>query len=130
MKARTIVNTLIIGSMFLIFYSIAGHVYVSFYFGGKTEILEAAERINKLCNANGSCPRTIEGWRAPISGPVTLEKDYMFYYIDSGAGSKDSEENTDHDAFSLIYYFTAPDHWFEVQGGVGKTVTSGWESRP
>lgn len=129
MKTKTLVNTLIAGSIFLILYYLAGHDYVKFYFGGETEILETAVQINNKCNTNGSCPATLEGWQAVGSRSNMLRKNGMLYIAISGKESKDRDKSVDYDAFKLIYSFFAPDHWFEVQGGVGKSVTSGWKNR-
>jgi len=129
MKKKTVVNTLIIGSILLILYFFVGHDFVKFSFGGKTEILEAGAHINKLCNSNGSCPKTLEGWQVWRSGSETLFKDNMLYFVAPGGGSKDSGKSKKHQEFRLVYRFNLPDHWFEVQGGVGKKVTSGWKTR-
>ena len=118
---------LIIGSILLILYFTVGFNFAEFYFGGKTKILEAAAHINKLCNANGSCPLTLEGWQVEKNG--TLRKDKMLYFVVPVDGSKDSEKSIKPQAFRLVYMMTIPDHWFEAQGGVGKSVTSSWKSR-
>lgn len=122
-------NVLIIGSILLILYFFVGHDFVKFFFSGKTKILEAAAHINKLCNANGSCPLTLEGWQVRGSGSERLFKDNMIYFVTPGAGSKDSGKINKHQEFRLVYRFFLPDDWFEAQGGVGKKVTSGWKSR-
>lgn len=124
-----VLNTLIIGSILLILYSFVGHNFVKFYFGGKTEILEAAAHINKLCSANGSCPTTLYGWQVRRNGSETLFKDNMLYFVNLGERSEHSDKSKRHQTFRLVYRFFMPDHWFEVQGGVGKKVTSGWITR-
>lgn len=129
MKIKTIANSLIIGTILLIIYLFVGHDFVRFYFGGKTEILEAGESINRLCNTNGSCPKTLEGWKLRGSGSGTLHKGNMMYYVTPGGGNKDGDKGKEPQEFILVYRFFLPDHWFEVQGGVGKKVTSGWKSR-
>ncbi len=129
MKKKTVVNTLIIGSILLILYFFVGHDFVKFYFSGKTEILEAGAHINKLCNANRSCPKTLEGWQVWRSGSESLFKDNMIYFVTPGERSKDSSKSKKHQEFRLVYRFFLPDDWFEVQGGVGMKVTSGWKSR-
>jgi len=129
MKMKTVLNTLIIGSLFLILYFFAGHDFVKFYFGGKTEILQAAAHINKLCSADESSPTTLKGWQVWRSGRETLSKDNMLYFVTPGKGSKGSDKSKRHQTFRLVYRFFMPDHWFEVQGGVGKNVASGWKSR-
>jgi hypothetical protein len=129
MKKKTVLNTLIIGSIFLILYFFVGHDFVKFYFGGKTKILEAAAHINKLCNANGSCPTTLEGWQVWKDGSETLFKDNMLYFVKPDEESKDNDKNKEYRSFRLAYRFFMPDHWFEAQGGVDRQVTSGWKSR-
>ncbi|MEW6671624.1 MAG: hypothetical protein AB1427_07965 [Thermodesulfobacteriota bacterium] len=128
MKKKTVVNTLIVGSIFLIFYFFVGHDFVKFYFGGKTEILEAAEHINKLCNANGSCPTVLGGWQKAYSGNH-LFKGNMLYFVDTGEGGKDKGRSRKLQEFRLVYRFFMPDNWFEARGGVGMKVTSGWMDR-
>ena len=120
-------HILIIGSVLLIFYFFVGFNFAEFYFGGKTKLLEAAGNINKLCNDNGSCPQTLEGWQIEENG--TLRKDKMLHFVVPVDGSKDSVKSMKPQAFRLVYVMTIPDHWFEAQGGVGKKVTSGWKSR-
>ena len=129
MKKKTVLNALLIGSILLICYYFAGHHFATFYFGGKTAMLETAAHINKLCNTNGTCPTTLEGWQVRRNGSETLFKDNMLYFVTSGEGGKDSDQRKKHQSFRLVYRFLIPDDWFEVQGGVGKKVTSGWKSR-
>lgn len=126
MKMKTVVNTLIIGSIVLIFYFFVGHNFVKFYFGGRTELLETAEYINKLCNACGSCPTTLDGWE---KSNRNLFKGNMIYIVDPGGEIKDSVERKKNQTFILAYRFFMPDNWFEARGGVGKEVTSGWTGR-
>ena len=122
------VNILMILSILLMLYFFAGHDFMKFYFGGKAEILEAGDHINKLCNANGSCPTTLEGWEKANSG-ANLIKGNMLYYVDPGKDIKDGGEKKKNRTFKLVYRFFMPDDWFEVHGGVGKKVTSGWTGR-
>ena len=129
MKMKTIINSLIIGAIIFILYFFVGHDFTKFYFGGKTELLETAEHINKLCNANGLCPIKLEGWQVIESQSKRLYKDNMIYIVTLGEGSKNGGMSKKHQEFRLVYRFFPPDHWFEAQGGVGKKVTSGWESR-
>lgn len=128
-RLRTLINTLIIGSILVILYSIVGHNYVRFYYGGKTEILEIATVINELCGSNRSCPLAIDGWQALHGNRDGLRKGSMFYFPAPGEGNKESGQSKKHQEFTLVYSFFEPDHWFEVQGGVDKKVTSGWKSR-
>lgn len=125
MKATTIINVLIIGSICLILYFFMGRNYVNF---NETEILETAASINKQCNENGACPETLEGWKIWRSGEKTLIKNGMLYYISSGDGDKGADKSKDRNAFRLVYGLGLDD-WFEAQGGVGKKVTSGMRSR-
>jgi hypothetical protein len=128
MKVKTAVNTLIVASILLIFYFFVGHGFVKFYTGGKTELLETAAYINKLCNANGSCPTTLEGWQKSHS-ESTLTKGRMLYYVNPEEEIKGSGERKKNQTFKLVYRFFMPDNWFEARGGVGKEVTSGWTGR-
>jgi len=121
-------GVVIIGLILLILYFFAGHDFAKFYFGGKSEILEAAEHINKLCNADGKCPTTLEGWRESHTAG-NLVKGNMFYFVTPEEGVKGSGEKNKNQTFRLIYRFSVPDHWFEVKGGVGRKVTSGWTGR-
>jgi hypothetical protein len=111
----------------LILYFTVGFNFAEFYFGGKSKILEAAGHINKLCNNNGSCPQTLEGWQVAENG--RLRKDKMLYFVITTDRREGIEKSKEPQAFRMIYVMTIPDHWFEVQGGVGKQVTSGWKSR-
>ncbi|MBI5552297.1 MAG: hypothetical protein HY911_12380 [Desulfobacterales bacterium] len=122
------VSILMILSVLVILYLFAGHGFLKFYLGGKAEILEAGEHINSLCNANGACPTTLEGWEQANSG-AHLFKNEMLYYVDPGEDIKDGGERKQNQTFKLVYRFFMPDDWFEVQGGVGKQVTSGWTGR-
>lgn len=81
--------------------------------------------------------------------PAKVSKDPSAFANDKlhqpGAGQPDnrqddSTENTRSDVtgtsqvdqylnFVLIYRVFAPDQWFEAEGGVKRTVTSGWKSR-
>ena len=126
---RTVINTLIIASIIAILYFVVGQSYVKFYSGGRAEILEVAAKINELCHTNKSCPVALEGWQALNMDRGSLRNGSMFYYPVLGRKIGESEERKDYQEFTLIYSFFAPDNWFEVQGGVGKKVTSGWKSR-
>lgn len=122
------VKILVILSGLAILYLFAGHGFLKFYLGGKAEILETGDRINKLCNANGSCPTTLEGWEKANSGTHLFRKE-MLYYVAPGEDLKDGAERKKNQTFKLVYRFFMPDDWFEVQGGVGQQVTSGWTGR-
>lgn len=122
MKMKSVGNALIVGSILLIAYVFAGHDYVSFYLGGKAELLEAAESINRQCAANGACPTELPGWQ-PWGDGRALAKGNMLYFASKEAGDKPQ-------TFRLVYRFFMPDDWFEAAGGVDKPVTAGWKSRP
>jgi len=127
MKMKTVVNTLIISSILLMLYLFIGHGFVEFYFGGKKEILQTAVLINNLCNANGSCPLMLENWEGENG---RLRKGRKLYITTPIPGSENNEKSLKPQSFRLIYVMTfPPDDWFEVQGGVGKKVTSGWTGR-
>ena len=126
MNIKTVLNSLIIGSILLILYVFAGHSFVKFYTGGKADILEAGVQINKLCNSNGACPTTMDGWQPSFSNSDMLYKDNMVYFVSSDEGV---DKGKKYQTFRLVYRFIMPDDWFEVQGGVGKSVTSDWKSR-
>jgi len=104
-----------------------GQGFVAFYLGGKEEILKTATIINSLCNASGSCPVTLEGWQGE-SGK--LRKGQMLYMTTPVSGSGNNETGLNPQSFRLIYVMSFPtDDWFEVQGGVGKNITSRWTGR-
>ena len=127
MKMKTVVNTLIISFILLILFLFIGQGFVEFYFGGKKEILQTAVLINNLCNANGSCPLMLENWEGENG---RLRKGRKLYITTPIPGSENNEKSLKPQAFRLIYVMTFPaDDWFEVQGGVGKKVTSGWTGR-
>lgn len=127
MKTKTVANTLIISSILLIAYFFIGHGFVEFYLGGKKEILQTADTINSLCNANGSCPLTLENWQGENGRLRNGQKLYIATPIQRG---ENNENSLKPQSFKLIYVMAFPqDDWFEVQGGVGKNVTSGWTGR-
>ena len=126
MNQKTLLNSLVAGSILLILYVFVGHNFVKFYTGGKAKIIEAGTQINKLCNTNGACPTTMSGWHPSFSNSEILYKDNMVYSVSSDEGTNKEKK---HQTFRLVYSFIMPDDWFEVQGGVGEPVTSGWKSR-
>lgn len=121
-------KVLIICATLLVLYVFAGHDVVTFYVGGKSEILEAGNQINALCNVNGACPATLEGWEKSAAGN-SLAKGSMLYFVDTGDDGKDDNARKSHQTFKLVYRFSMPDDWYEVKGGVGKHVTAGWAGR-
>ena len=127
-KTRTFLNALILGSMLIIVYAVVLHGYVKFYLGGKSEINAAGEHINRLCHANAACPTALEGWQIPRTGSATLSRHNMLYFVESGKEDL-NRDTVRSDTFRLVYPFFAPDHWYEIQGGVDRAVTSGWKSR-
>lgn len=127
MKKKTVVRTLVIGSVLLMVYLFVAQGLVEFYLGGKKEMLQAADLINNLCSADGSCPLVLEGWEGENG---RLRKGRLLYIPAPGPGSENTEKSPKPQAFRLIYVMTFPsDDWFEVQGGVGKKVTAGWTGR-
>lgn len=125
---QKLVKILIISATLLVVYIFAGHDVVSFYAGGKAEILEAGNRINALCNAHGACPSTLEGWEKSSAG-ASLSQGRMLYFVDSGEDGTDGGARKNHQSFKLVYRFSVPDDWYEVKGGVGKQVAAGWAGR-
>ena len=127
MKLKTVVRSLIIGSILFTFYLFIGHGFVEFYFSGKKEILKNASIINNLCNANGSCPLILESWQGENG---RLRKGQMLYMTAPLPGSEHNEKSLKPQSFRLIYVMPfLTDDWFEAQGGVGMQVTSGWTGR-
>ena len=122
-------NIVIVGFIVLVAYYFAGHDYLRFLLGGKSAMLEVAAQINDLCNTDGSCPTTLEGWQAAPGESVMLSRDNMLYFASPGEGRDASVGNKKYPAFRLVYRFFLPDHWFEARGGTNQAVTSGWESR-
>ena len=127
MKMKTAVKTLTIGSILMLLCLFIGQGMIEFYFGGKKEMLQAAALVNNLCNANGSCPLMIEGWDGENG---RLRKGRLLYMTAPIPGRENNEKSLSPQSFRLIYVMTfPPDDWFEVRGGVGKEVTSGWTGR-
>jgi hypothetical protein len=125
---RNIINILIVGFILFLLYLFLGQGSTEFNSGGKKEILESGARINELCNTNGSCPTTLEGWEKWGSG-VELSKGNMLYFVTPTEEGEGKDKIKKFQEFRLVYRFFMPDKWFEVQGGVGKKVTSGWKNR-
>lgn len=122
MKMKTASNTLVIGSLLLLLYLFVGHGFVHFYLGGKAELLETAAEIKAQCDGGGACPATLPGWQ-PWGDNRALAKGEMLYFaVEDESGRRSS--------FRLVYRFFMPDDWFEAEGGVDKSVSSGWKSRP
>lgn len=71
----------------------------------------------------------LDGWRKPRSGSATLSRHNMLYFVGTGEEGLNRRDTVPHDTFRLVYPFFAPDHWYEVQGGIDRAVTSGWKSR-
>jgi len=121
-------KVLIICAALFVLYVFAAHDVVTFYAGGKTEILEAGKQITTLCNAHGACPTTLEGWEQSTAG-TSLAKGSMLYFVDAGEESSDGSARKNHQTFKLVYRLSLPDDWYEVRGGVGKNITAGWAGR-
>jgi len=125
---KTVVKTLMISSILLMLYLFIGHGFVEFYYGGKKEILQTADLINNLCNAKGSCLLMLENWEGENG---KLRKGRKLYIATPIPGSENNDKSLKPQSFKLIYVMAfPPDDWFEVQGGVGRKVTSGWTGRP
>ena len=120
-------NLGIVAAILAILYFTMGFSFVEFYFGGKDNTLHVAEAINKLCNDNGVCPETLDGWQPVRKG--VQRKDQLLYFAADGDRNETASSNPKPQTFRLVYSTTLPDHWFEAQGGVGKQVNSGWKSR-
>ena len=120
---KTLINTIVIGAIIILLYTLVGHDVVKFYLGGKTELLETAANINKLCNEIKSCPNNPEGWQSWGTGNMFSNNNmlYLSFPHEGGAGKP-------RQSFKLIYRFFVPE-WFEVQGGVGRELTTAWISR-
>jgi len=127
MKKKTVVKTLTMGSILLLFCLFMGQGIVEFYFSGKKELLQTAALINDLCNANGSCPLMLESWDGENG---RLRKGRMLYMTTPVPGSENDGKRLKPQTFRLIYVMAfPPDDWYEVHGGVGKKVISGWTGR-
>lgn len=127
MKMKTVVKTLTIGSVLFMLCLFIGQGIVEFYFSGKKEMLQTAALVNNLCNDNGSCPLLLESWEGENG---RLRKGRMLYMTTPIHGSEKNEKSLKPQSFKMIYVMAfPPDDWFEVQGGVGKEVTSGWTGR-
>lgn len=129
MKTRSLINGLIVALIVLILYAIAGHDFVKFYFGGKSEMVAEAHSLNALCNAQGACPVVLDSWHAGGTRGGALFKGNLAYFVISGEGPAGGGQSTERQGFRLVYRFFMPDSWYEVQGGVGRQITSGWRSR-
>ena len=124
---KTVVKTLTIGSVLFMLCLFIGQGIVEFYFSGKKEMLQTAALVNNLCNDNGSCPLLLESWEGENG---RLRKGRMLYMTTPIHGSEKNEKSLKPQSFKMIYVMAfPPDDWFEVQGGVGKEVTSGWTGR-
>ncbi len=77
------------------------------------EALAIADTINAKCNANGICPKNIEGWTKVHKKLYKKEK---FRFNPDFSGNHHSD-------FRLYVHF-APDWDFFIYGGVGKQLSS------
>jgi len=121
---KKLINVIIIGAILLLLYSIVGHDFVKFYLGGQAEMLETAATINKLCNDAGGCPAQMEGWQTAGDGSMLSHNKLLYIPLPVEGIDQDKPRQT----FRLVYRFFIPE-WFEVQGGVGRELTTGWVSR-
>lgn len=129
MKKLSLPKILIAIVILAILYHFVGQDFLTFYTGGKTELLATAAQINQRCNADGACPGALEGWKPLYGRADALSRGKMLYFFMAGetnAGGGQSQANRN---FKLVYQFFMPDDWFEAKGGVGQTVTSGWAGR-
>ena len=122
MKKGRVSNLLATGGLLLVLYLFVGHGFVKFYLGGKAELLDAASQIQQQCVSNGACPTALPGWQ-PWGDNRALAKGELLYFVTVDEGGRPH-------AFRLVYQFFMPDDWFEAEGGVDRTVTAGWKSRP
>lgn len=120
-------NIVVIGLILALLYIFIGQVFVNFYFGGKEILLATAKEIHTQCNAQATCPQTLEGWSE--QRPGVLRKGSMLYFSPLAESPQSKAAKPAPQTFKLVYSMPLPDHWFEVQGGVGHSVTSGWKSR-
>jgi hypothetical protein len=124
---RQTLNILIIGSIALILYTFLGKGYVDFEDVGKIEILKAADEINSLCQQNNSCPTDQEAKAIIVEANLKISGSMIIYSPDVSKDDSDAQKQNI-DTFRLIYAFFPPESdWYEVQGGVGETITSGWK---
>lgn len=127
MKMKTVVKILTIGSILFTVCLFIGQGIVEFYLSGKKEMLQTAALVNNLCNDHGSCPLLLASWEGENG---RLRKGRMLYMTTPIPGSEKNEKSLKPQSFKMIYVMAfPPDDWFEVQGGVGKEVTSGWTGR-
>jgi len=129
MKKKPLLKALSFGAIAVIVYYFAGHDFMTFYAGGKTELLATAAQISERCNAAGACPATLEGWKPSGSRVDVLSKGNMLYFVTAGETDAASGQSKANQEFKLVYHFFMPDDWFEARGGVGRILTSGWTGR-
>jgi len=129
MKKKPLFKALSVGVIVAILYYFVGHDFMTFYVGGKTELLATAAQINERCNADGACPAALEGWTPLGSRADVLSRDNMLYFVTAGETDAAGDQSKANQGFKLVYRFFMPDDWFEAGGGVGRTLTSGWTGR-
>ena len=129
MKKKFFQKALIISIIIVILYYFSGHDFLTFYTGGKAELLATAEQINKRCNADGSCPTSLVGWTTLSHRTDMLSKGSMLYLVTADNSTLGGDTKKQNQTFRLIYQFAMPDNWYEAQGGVGQRVTSVWMER-
>lgn len=128
MKARTIVNSVIIFVVLAVPASIILPSYISFYLSGKEEFEGIAEEVHARCNSEQKCPEYLDGW-SPGHSPVTLRKGHMYYYYYPSATNVANPNEKEGESFRLVFGLAGPDHWYEASGGVGEQIQIGWKSR-
>lgn len=129
MKKKPLLKALSFGVIVAILYYFVGHDFMTFYVGGKTELLATAAQINERCNADGACPAALEGWTPLGSRADVLSRDNMLYFVTAGETDAAGDQSKANQGFKLVYRFFMPDDWFEARGGIGRTLTSGWTGR-
>lgn len=129
MKKKFLLNALMAGFIAVILYFFVGHDFALFYTGGKADFLSTAAQINERCNADGSCPTALDGWVAQSFRADMLSKGNLLYFVSASKKATIGDRGKENQEFRLIYQFFMPDNWFEARGGVGRPLTSDWESR-
>ena len=114
-RKNIVLTTLFIGLMITIPLVMWGGPLMKLYvFGEKTEMIETAEHINALCNANGSCPETLEGWEG---FDRWNKRDNVRHHAYRRGQGEHTDEPKAYHAFRLLYFVPIPDHKFMVRGG-------------
>ena len=87
-------------------------------------MLDTAAKINRFCNDAGACPAQLEGWQLQGDSGMLSNNNLLYLPLTiEGSGQGKPRQ-----IFKLVYRFFVPE-WFEVQGGVGRELTTEWVSR-